>query len=1197
MFYFHFVFCWKSVVEMVSSSSSQLSNIINEVRQREAKQAETAALQSEKDYLKNPRSLFAAFSVEQLQTSLLPKWRDAELVQDVNSGAGIDRASFVSLTLECVRDRFPALEQVGTVTQMLCDFFDKVDAAGVGRITWHTFWSYLMDTVDEAFTANTEAASTAEYSLRIASSRNLNFISGTLEFIHRIVMLDPHHCMACLTRVGVIHVVTWPDFVVQRTTRLRCVVTAVTYVRERQLLQSVPGIFAFRSFLVVATSNMRLSMFPAKDFELRRFCPITDTVGCLAFCHSDQLLYGGTRDGCLVSWDVCPKGFITPRRRIQIHTDVITDFLFVPGWILSASADTTVVQTPTDSDDHGVARRSIVFHGHQCSVTSVTYSDTLKLIVTLGADNACLCFVEGFPSVPPLRIGDEAATSKSPLAYLGVHHGGASLITVDKANVIKVWDLRSLRCSHTHTIVPAVQSHAVNTLCACGVASQPSDSRSDSVLVNTNFQMYEVEVTSVEKTAAGLLFEDNDPVFHAQPHPTLPRCLVAVAQCGVVLFDLAAKRRLATHTDVLLSVSAACIDPSGSRIALGSATGEMAVYRLDTGRVIRRYALPSNCGEVLGIVYAHDERVITAITELGQFIVCLDNGGSSEIGTCGILRSVKMPHPLHNVQSCVYSQIVGLDSAQRVRVLLTDSADMQSQVLPCAAEGVALCSLRPYPCVAVSTNDAYVTMWALKPHALSGSILCRFRNDTRQTSASEASSSRKDSKCGTRNSVVVSIAWIHPYTLACCDELNFLSLWDVSDVVLQCRLLDASIRGIYGASQGNTIQKCGEAKAAPKRSFFHCVPRPPVVRRVHQLKLSHIATSVTFFPPKYLVTVDDTSSPNTFVISCCGMEEVASIDPATPYCRTKETHAATRYTHRPLWGRTCSLLRACWLLTKFLGASQASCKVRTQRHPFITCDAVTVDASRDPNGTVSFLLLSLPHGLCRALAGDATDEQVEAAEDLPPSPHRCLRTVRPRGIVSSAATPQEQLREALRRAKSIELTKRREFAQEADSIIKVNQAHVNRVALRRVFADVCLKKEVVLSGDCRILKATLKRDCSPPQPNKSATPLSPNPARPRPASACSTTQQRRLTSSAVERHVPYVSSFGRVTSPPISDCDVTLHMSSCQQSPPSRPASAGNARRVWNAVQEANSLQKYRSAAAIQCGVSHFSRKDSRVGT
>jgi hypothetical protein len=529
------------------------------------------------------------------------------------------------------------------------------------------------DDEDAALTPSAVLAVT-EVKWENSSKRStINFLGGNLDYVGKLIALDPNPLVVAVTRLGSLYFLDTTDskFTALKSHKLPGPPSAWVYVHNRAMAMSVPGLFAVRSFFVITTNNLKMCLFPIfgldstdRGMKLRTVVQNHELVSALEWGRHDNLLYGGTRSGDLLVWNVTPKGAIIPKRRFGLHSDTITKLICTTGYrLISCSTDQTIQETslgripqlatavqsstikgstldgstgavgeasvdPLDTFDTklSITFRRHVFHAPS-SVLKVLHAPKHVLIIALCSDGGILGYIESFPTVPAYQLLPPSGAGANATPVLNIHLDESKdhLFAVDKLATLRVWDLKTTAIIFQGPLIPTnkARANAVSCVELCLASCQ--------ILINTAGDMsvtrfrYSETDTTTSGAVRSILDSTEAAAFTAQAHPKKSFCTVIFSSGGVATWDTEHHRRRSFIEKPFPQVSAGALEPAGNRLILGGTLGELAVFRADTGRLIRRYATPKDCGEITAITY------VNVLHGLGD-LMNVDAGNDSDGG-------------------------------------------------------------------------------------------------------------------------------------------------------------------------------------------------------------------------------------------------------------------------------------------------------------------------------------------------------------------------------------------------------------------------------------------------------------------------------------------------------------------------------------------------------------------------------------
>jgi hypothetical protein len=466
---------------------------------------------------------------------------------------------------------------------------------------------------------------------------------------------------------------------------LKSAITAMCFAHGRRLTTAVPGMNAFSSYLVACCGDLSLRVIPSRRLSTFTSHPIPEVMVSVVYDPCRKLIVGGGRSGSLLVWVVSAKGFVSMLRRIAVTTikhDILLSMVYIAdptqnlmvggtqeGKVLlvhlqeepalhvgELAAEVEAFQTVASSGavdvPSMVARRIDVFH-HEGPVQTVAYSSALRMIV--GASfGRILCFSRDAVRSQPFSLVDDPAQQCRRVAFLTVERSGGFVISSDDTGLLRMWSLNSMDQVDVRDVIYGglVGGDAASGSSGGGGGASRSSAKSgldtvlsgyynaeeNAVLLNTTSVAVLVRLQTKTALAAGalLVYPSNDVLLLCL-HPTTASVIVIVTALEVVLVNAADQSRLFSSSigDYYLTheaISCAVLSRSGSRVILGSISGECVAARLDTGRVVRRVEMPSRCGAVCSLSYGFgggvEQNQLLCVTSRNYVVIFNDYGGN-----------------------------------------------------------------------------------------------------------------------------------------------------------------------------------------------------------------------------------------------------------------------------------------------------------------------------------------------------------------------------------------------------------------------------------------------------------------------------------------------------------------------------------------------------------------------------------------
>lgn len=271
------------------------------------------------------------------------------------------------------------------------------------------------------------------------------------------------------------------------------------------------------------------------------------------------------------------------------------------------------------------------------TIHSIHFSVPLQQIVAINDEGTFALFPRDFPLAPAQRFVDTTRKSDERVVFAALDIDGTSIMIGDLSSNFYIVSLISLIVTWKQLVhaaivdglairgrAPVTHSKGLDSdtpVGYCGVVLRGGSSTGvDTVLYNTGDGCVVMVIDSVVAPSSGSLFtREPDDLLCCEPHPLNSDLVVVANPFQVCLYDVAASRRFAMHSlasaEMLmhtaarrnvqrnheLRITAVAVSLSGHRVYIGGSNGSLSVARLDTGRAVRRFSMPPNCGDVLSL--------------------------------------------------------------------------------------------------------------------------------------------------------------------------------------------------------------------------------------------------------------------------------------------------------------------------------------------------------------------------------------------------------------------------------------------------------------------------------------------------------------------------------------------------------------------------------------------------------------------
>lgn len=339
--------------------------------------------------------------------------------------------------------------------------------------------------------------------------------------------------------------------------------------------------------LVVANADYTMSFYDSSTFKLDKQLPLASLPLCLC-AWTEKVGHAQSQD-FLAYGDEHGKVHIFSHKKLELslHKDWVTkvEYCHDLNALISASSDGTVKITEVLNR----AQTKMVLKGHKRGVTSFAWCSYMDVLATCGLERHLNVYNPGYPA-PIFKLYGHTAQ------VIDVVSGGQSqFISIDAEQVIKVWDVRTIKCIQTISAFkndPAFNAFSIafDDEKACmvvgdfGVVKWP-------VAVNPV-----VQGTSHDTPISDVVYNEPFNLVISCDESSTVRVWDAITGKAVYFFTEAHGRS---------KITSLALDDLGRRLVTGAQDGSVKVWNYSTG-VCLQNCIPTCNAEVAGVIYARD---------------------------------------------------------------------------------------------------------------------------------------------------------------------------------------------------------------------------------------------------------------------------------------------------------------------------------------------------------------------------------------------------------------------------------------------------------------------------------------------------------------------------------------------------------------------------------------------------------------
>eukprot|EP01064_Diplonema_japonicum_P014019 TRINITY_DN2153_c0_g3_i1.p1 TRINITY_DN2153_c0_g3~~TRINITY_DN2153_c0_g3_i1.p1 ORF type:complete len:913 (+),score=182.02 TRINITY_DN2153_c0_g3_i1:1638-4376(+) len=351
-------------------------------------------------------------------------------------------------------------DATGANLERLCNLFSDIDVKMEGRVTWDQF---SMHAIDDGMAA--ERGAEEEIQQYVLESVYYDEIPHSVKKLHYFEGINK---VAKLINRG-------RQSLVKLCKPLTMTPWKVTSSLGAPPLSAeiIPNNIGHDQ-LVVSCSDMSMSFWDAPTHGVS-LMPLAHTVRLdesqLVCKWSERFsrFLSGSRSGVLNMWLTHDEPVVQSSEKL--HHQAINDILMVDNTVLTASMDSTIKIT-----DISRGKVKSELKGHQQGVCLMTYCKEHSLLVSTGYEYDPFVWMFQMNDMCPWKLEDKQRPHRSTLIGLESIPGTPQLISVDQRGMVKVWDVRTLRCvqtlvaeapSHQMGGQPLVSNTSLAAMCCC----------------------------------------------------------------------------------------------------------------------------------------------------------------------------------------------------------------------------------------------------------------------------------------------------------------------------------------------------------------------------------------------------------------------------------------------------------------------------------------------------------------------------------------------------------------------------------------------------------------------------------------------------------------------------------------------------------------------------------------------------------
>lgn len=509
-------------------------------------------------------------------------------------------------------------------------------------------------------------------------------------------------------------------------------------------------------FDILVTSSADLSMrfwnASRLEFDLEYMEQLDATQTALKFYPRNNILFSASRTGDLTYWihgtppnDYRKKTHLekmvgignTPKyqkqqnqnnskeifyqsRRVNVHSDVITDMITLPNdnRLVTSSLDSTIKIFDIEKEV-----KVKEFLGHTKGVVSIAWKNEYHFLISAGAEREPLVWIANVENRSPFRLRDQRSPHQHSLIGVWAVPNTPQIISADHRGLIKIWDIRTHRCSQTIYTEQNVPKTDFQHFYLNSFTYVPP--RKQIVTAGRTLKVYEYERTEKPKGS------DDYPIFCALYNPTNFHFMTC-SRKGVKIWDALSGACSKTFRDLAsCDITTACIDDRGRKFIVGTHVGEIMAFNFTNASLVK--TIPLFDSEITSITYCDDgSKCIVATSAEGEVAAVLDRPNYET-------RVFKHTHK-HEAKCCSFSRTYALtvtgDSASNCYIWDMKNYSKIAEIKVQGGEITALCFMGVLPAFIAAENTGRLIMYTTRPFYSPNIAILQWYNESKCSDSS-----------------------------------------------------------------------------------------------------------------------------------------------------------------------------------------------------------------------------------------------------------------------------------------------------------------------------------------------------------------------------------------------------------------------------------------------------------------------------
>eukprot|EP01063_Lacrimia_lanifica_P009185 TRINITY_DN16209_c0_g1_i1.p1 TRINITY_DN16209_c0_g1~~TRINITY_DN16209_c0_g1_i1.p1 ORF type:complete len:1024 (+),score=237.95 TRINITY_DN16209_c0_g1_i1:124-3195(+) len=434
--------------------------------------------------------------------------------------------------------------------------FLDIDMKRSGKVTWDMFTMHVID-VEMASTRDIGHDAIRNHVLDSVYYDELPMSVKRLDYFPTLDRLAKH------IHRGRQSIIKFCD---PQDLSVRCQTTALG--APSLCAEVVPGSVSLDS-LVVGCRDMTVSFweYNRRGTILNRTYTqqLEETQTVFRWVSKFNRLLSGSRSGTLSVWSAADTARPMIQDADRIHHQAIMDVLAAGSDVFTASLDCMVKCTDVER-----GQVKLKLSGHEQGVCRLAHFPETSLLASAGFELDPYVWHCGKKDPVPTKLEDKRRPHRSHIIGLESVDGTSRLMSADASGLVKVWDMRTLRCSQSFLAESASQHLGSNVEATAG-ASKITSICSMSPHLKLAVSGKALSVFRYDQTSQPHLADDKH-VTIALYNSTQNAYLTATNK-SVKIWDGAGRPERRGDDIAESEIVHACLDPDGRRLFLATANG------------------------------------------------------------------------------------------------------------------------------------------------------------------------------------------------------------------------------------------------------------------------------------------------------------------------------------------------------------------------------------------------------------------------------------------------------------------------------------------------------------------------------------------------------------------------------------------------------------------------------------------------